>query len=994
MGNSTVFSFKADTKDFDAKLDGLKASAEATFLALEQSTKKAQKAQNSLDQSTKVFAQSLRKTKSEIERLNAEKKKNGTLSKQQSEKLDKLIAKQKQQERAYNAATRALKAKVVQTKRAIATQKASAGAYDTIINRIKKETAARKVNASGLRKENAERRAMGTSLVRHIRRLESLAVAYFAVTTAYRNTLGAGVELNRQYENMELGLAALISAKTDSADATGKETDSLTKFLVAQQQTKEVLADIRREATETPATFTQMVGFYQQAIGHALAAGQSFGANLAEISDNTILLTKRMSSLGSSVGMSMDLIDEEIRSLMSGDVSRDSKLALILFGSPTKANAAIKEAKKQANGLAELFNEKLVPFEVLENIETFDKNLNKLVAEIQITQMAASEPIFDDMAASFKNLTVFLQEDGANISETFVDMYNTIKISFLGLNLILGETTKTFVAIAKPLDGLVTDFNAIEDSSVGVVAFFGSVNASLENTALLLENAGIGFASFINYFKLSSEEYAKYSENAEKEVQANRLRIKTLKEIGEAGLSAGKKLRESFRVSKLDAGFDKIMLDKDGSTANVNQAVDRINTIYAHLTATEAKGSEASIKLAKDRDKALERLGNEWLATSIQLKLKEVDVADSLSSKEKNAAKKLAAKKIEIANMAQTVYLDGEAKAQVILFQKYEADLVKYKDVIGAKLTLDAKYNQESKALSDKFEKKDIQGELQQTRKAFEAEQTLRKLSINLISDEREKKLALAELAHQDRLEEIEYRSQLEDWTKDYYDERRRLEEEAHKKLLEGYGITATIMRNATNTMSTGLEEFFDIASDGFLDFGDLAQDVLKQILDDLIKLTLVQPLVSSITGNIGGGSGGDTALYSTLGSMFFAQGGAVSSPSLSAHSNSIVSQPTPFLFANGGAFGSNVGVMGEVPNKSEAILPLAKMSSGNLGVEANVGGNKVPNVIINIENNSGQEIEQETTSSFDGKTYIINTMISAISRNTNGTRDMIRGIK
>ena len=137
MANSTVFSFKADTKDLDSKLDGLKASAEATFLALEQSTKKATKAQDALDRSTKIFTQSLRKTKSEIEILNAEKKKNGSISDEQSDRLNKLIAREKQQERAYKAATRALKAKVVQTKRAIATQKSSAGAYDTIINRIK-----------------------------------------------------------------------------------------------------------------------------------------------------------------------------------------------------------------------------------------------------------------------------------------------------------------------------------------------------------------------------------------------------------------------------------------------------------------------------------------------------------------------------------------------------------------------------------------------------------------------------------------------------------------------------------------------------------------------------------------------------------------------------------------------------------------------------------------------------------------------------------------
>jgi phage-related minor tail protein len=54
-----------------------------------------------------------------------------------------------------------------------------------------------------------------------------------------------------------------------------------------------------------------------------------------------------------------------------------------------------------------------------------------------------------------------------------------------------------------------------------------------------------------------------------------------------------------------------------------------------------------------------------------------------------------------------------------------------------------------------------------------------------------------------------------------------------------------------------------------------------------------------------------------------FASGGAFT--------NSIVSRPTLFAFANGGT--KSVGVMGEAG--SEAIMPLTRTASGKLGVEA-----------------------------------------------------------
>jgi TP901 family phage tail tape measure protein len=74
---------------------------------------------------------------------------------------------------------------------------------------------------------------------------------------------------------------------------------------------------------------------------------------------------------------------------------------------------------------------------------------------------------------------------------------------------------------------------------------------------------------------------------------------------------------------------------------------------------------------------------------------------------------------------------------------------------------------------------------------------------------------------------------------------------------------------------------------------------------------------------------------------------------------NSVIDSPTNFAFANGGA----LGLMGEAG--PEAILPLSRTSSGNLGVETTgMGG---ANISINIINNTGSQVQTKERKTPDG---------------------------
>lgn len=83
-----------------------------------------------------------------------------------------------------------------------------------------------------------------------------------------------------------------------------------------------------------------------------------------------------------------------------------------------------------------------------------------------------------------------------------------------------------------------------------------------------------------------------------------------------------------------------------------------------------------------------------------------------------------------------------------------------------------------------------------------------------------------------------------------------------------------------------------------------------------------------------------------------FAQGGTFT--------NEIVNSPTRFMFSRGGTTGR--GLMGEAG--TEAVVPLRRMSNGNLGVESSGGGGEVN---VNIVNASGEKVGVERKSNGSG---------------------------
>ncbi|MDE1480436.1 phage tail tape measure protein [Xenorhabdus bovienii] len=145
----------------------------------------------------------------------------------------------------------------------------------------------------------------------------------------------------------------------------------------------------------------------------------------------------------------------------------------------------------------------------------------------------------------------------------------------------------------------------------------------------------------------------------------------------------------------------------------------------------------------------------------------------------------------------------------------------------------------------------------------------------------------------------------------------------------------------------------------------ELSASLAQSIIQDLVRIAMQALITKAVSGFFGGAGGGETTLANGQAVPMlpknistFAKGGTLSSPSLSAYSGLVVSNPTLFKFAHG------AGLMGEAG--PEAILPLKRGPDGALGVRAAGGTGNQTNIKVDIVVHPDKNSEVKTTSGFE----------------------------
>lgn len=164
-------------------------------------------------------------------------------------------------------------------------------------------------------------------------------------------------------------------------------------------------------------------------------------------------------------------------------------------------------------------------------------------------------------------------------------------------------------------------------------------------------------------------------------------------------------------------------------------------------------------------------------------------------------------------------------------------------------------------------------------------------------------------------------------------------------------GALSSISSSLSGTLTTGLTDIADGTKSISQGAADMQTAVVRALEEMIIKLMIVGPLMKGLQAGfsmlgIGGAGSPMSILPSATGNVF--AGNVIPFRKGGAFTDSVVSAPTLFKFANGGAM--SLGLMGEAG--PEAVMPLRRGSDGRLGIEAAGGGSRSSgSITVNVNN-------------------------------------------
>lgn len=267
--------------------------------------------------------------------------------------------------------------------------------------------------------------------------IAGLIAAVAAVGVAFKK----GLDINAEVETARLGIKSLVAALTDVKDATGKTATGKEQLDIAGRIADEQVKKLRVAGLETAASFQQLLGAFQQGIG----AGSGAGLKLDEIRELTVGIVQA----AGAIGVPMEQLNQEVRSLLAGDISSDSTVAKALG----ITNTQVKEWR-EAGKLADELNKKLEVFKRLgpETAKTWTATLANLQEGASLFLGTMTEGAFDRLKKSLQGaLSGLFKEGTTDLSTDFSGLQKAGAEAFTAIGDGLATALEAGVGLAKDL---------------------------------------------------------------------------------------------------------------------------------------------------------------------------------------------------------------------------------------------------------------------------------------------------------------------------------------------------------------------------------------------------------------------------------------------------------------------------------------------------------------------------------------------------------------
>ena len=271
------------------------------------------------------------------------------------------------------------------------------------------------------------------TLTKNIGKIALLGTAFLAIkgqAEVLSDFLKDGLQLNIEEDAAKRGIAGIL-ASVYQLKKEGKDLMGIDKFNASLSLSEDIIKKLKLEALRTGASFKELIDAFQSAVGQ----GASKGMSVNQVADIATIVA----NAGKAMGMDGSMVGQELRALISGQVTGDAAIGTSLGLGPGGANAdAYKEALKKGGGEAYDF--------LMKRLEQF--------TNAGISQAQTIGGVFDGIADSY---SIFQQESTKslgnalkgiqpiadslfdNVTGNFSEDLDGIKVTLLTLSEFVGQ---------------------------------------------------------------------------------------------------------------------------------------------------------------------------------------------------------------------------------------------------------------------------------------------------------------------------------------------------------------------------------------------------------------------------------------------------------------------------------------------------------------------------------------------------------------------------
>lgn len=354
--------------------------------------------------------------------------------------------------------------------------------------------------------------------------------------------LGAFTAYNKEMETAKIGIASLLVAQGKFTDSQGNMLQGTNQIAAAYKLTSGIMKQLEKDNLATTATFGELRKAFQMALGPGLAANLGL--------DQIRQFSVAMMQAGAAMSVPMDQMGQEVRSILSGDITGDSIIAKNLQITP----ADIKALKGNTDEFFKFLMDKVKAFKEFgaETQNTYEGLISNVSDKFQEAMGVGTQPFFDELKKRLVSVNEYLVRTNAQTGQMElnpqfmrdVEALNTLLIGILDIASAIGEVfTKVVIP---PIRSAIEAFSSLKDMT-GKTGFTGGGLESFGSGSMTVAGTDV------QAMKSAADEYISKIREAQEIIDR-----------WSAGGSAGKFLgmfqilNAEFDVSRYTAGLESI----------------------------------------------------------------------------------------------------------------------------------------------------------------------------------------------------------------------------------------------------------------------------------------------------------------------------------------------------------------------------------------------------------------------------------------------------